>query len=63
MIGGLPCPCRGCAKRRPVCHDDCPAYASFKAELEAVRAAMRRDADNESYARHTPLRKSGRYRR
>lgn len=31
-------PCKGCTKRHPKCHVDCPEYADMKAEIAAFRA-------------------------
>ena len=30
-------PCRGCPDRYPICHDQCPRYAQYKAEREEIR--------------------------
>lgn len=45
------CPCMDCPKRELGCHGKCPAYATFKAEVEEIRERERTRTKREYYSR------------
>ena len=50
-------PCYNCPDRKPICHDTCEKYLSFKEELARVKEIMRKEDELAYTAR------SGYYRR
>lgn len=39
---GAKCCCKGCTERYPLCHDSCPKYKEFRAEIEKISEEARK---------------------
>lgn len=44
-VNSLKCPCKGCDRRKLLCHGSCQTYQQWKKELDAVNDAKRRDSE------------------
>ena len=38
-------PCKDCTERYPACSDYCPKYKEFRAKLDEINAAKRKEQD------------------
>lgn len=36
------CPCKGCQKRYPLCHAECPKYIGWRKKFDAEKAQIER---------------------